>query len=126
MLKLGDKVQFSKHYKSNTANYFNAEYSEANTEEQNRTWDEEDYAVVSRVNIIEHRPKSGFICGKRNIVIENTIEFLGYVCGSYDEPDYPQYDLKSTMQQVYLVACNMAGFYRVHPDWIEPSERGGE
>ena len=111
---LGDKVEFSKHYKK-TGNYLDVsgDADENWTEEQLRTWEEENYAVIERARIAEHSPKIGFIAGKRNMAVTKEIKLISH--------PYLQdaIETSNALQQVYLVAVNMAGFYRVHPDWIE-------
>ena len=114
-MKLGDNVKFSKHYKK-TGNYLDTsgDTDDNWTEEQSRTWEEEGYAVIERAKIVEHQPKNGIITGIRNMSISKTITLkTGYM-----EP-YNTVDTSNALQQVYLVAVNMSGFYRVHPDWIE-------
>jgi hypothetical protein len=119
--KLGDKVQFTAHYEK-THDYFDAEDEALWTDEQRECWENEAPVIIDRVKLVKHEPKAGFIAGKRNIVVQTGIapyedyeEGYGYCRGL---------GLKNTLQQVYLVAVNMAGFYRVHPEWIDPSEGG--
>lgn len=119
-MKLGDKVQFNKHYKK-TGNYLDTsgDADENWTEEQKRTWEEEDYAVIERARVVEHPSKNGIIAGIRNMAITKTITL---------NPSYGPYnsiDTSNSLQKVYLVAVNMSGFYRVHPDWIEEAGVNG-
>lgn len=114
--KLGDKVQFIAHYEK-THNYFDAEDEDSWTYKQRQNWENEEPIIVERVKPVSHEPKTGFIAGKRNIVVQTSIEFhLAYLDGSgkYMRP-CPEH----TLRQVYLIATNMTGFYRVHPDWIK-------
>lgn len=112
-MELGDKVQFCRHYKK-TRNYLDLEDDTNWTEEQKKSWDEDDYAVMERAKVIEHLPMIGFVAGKRNIAVtetntpKSTSAYFGDDVGAVN-----------SLQQVHLIAVKMSGFYRVHPDWIK-------
>ena len=113
-MKLGTKVKFSKSFSKNNG-YF-VDY-EAMTEEQEKSLEENGFINLIRYKYREHNEKRGFICGRRNIVTAALLEEV--------EDPYRGWHLMQTHeneQTVYVVACDMRGLYRVHPDDLEVVE----
>jgi hypothetical protein len=102
-IKLGDKVSFSAHVRSELRYE-----SDINTYGYQRTVYKR---VVARWPLPE--PKVGIIAGVR-VLREGTVE------GGHADDD-PTYLATTNKVKVYLVAVNLAGFYRVLPVDIEPA-----
>ena len=114
-MKLGDKVTFSRYY-VRSGEYIDHDRM---TPEQDAELEENDQIVVNRLTPVDlDRPRTGIVVGKRNMVLRN---ILGY--GEYRfNPESTVFGLlDSEYVDVYLVAVNMGGFYRVPAEWIEIS-----
>jgi hypothetical protein len=73
---------------------------------------EEKYNGTKEWKEYDNKESQGIICGVR--IVKN-----GYSDGYFDEARY--FKITST-QKVYIVACNLRGFYKVKPESIIESE----
>lgn len=92
--KLGKKVKFKRHLiKIGGSNIWGNAYD---MEREYRMWEENELKEYAE----------GFIAGKR------TINYKGYVDLGFDNTD-PNIFKSLETKEVYLIACDMRGFYRV-------------
>ena len=114
-MKLGDKVKFNKSLiKTNQPRIV---YENLNIEQRRRISDGY-HLTYRRWKERTHETKEGIICGVRRLTTENTLE--------YHEEDHTPYGsfeglvvTDYTEEKVYLVACNLTGFYRVRASDVE-------
>ena len=111
-MKLGDRVKFRKSLvKTGDSVIFG--YM---TEDQEKELEDKGYIELVRWQVKDPQKElEGILCGKRRITISNTLE--------YDDNPYRTEEglvsVDSVEETVYLVACDLRGFYRVKEEDLE-------
>lgn len=110
MKKFGQKVKFSKYLrKKHPATWVDIDNL---SEGQKQELDKNDYIEVDVLQTAFCGDQEGLVVGKREMVQKR--RFCTTTYGGLDELGvYPEYI------EVYLVANNLRGFYRVPEDWLE-------
>lgn len=117
MFKLGEQVQFSRHYAKGWQGFRDSNM-ETWTEDQYENYENTGIVVAPRVLINEHESKAGLIVGIKRIPVSRTFKFaLINPTGDYKYSDRCD-KWHDAFELVYLVACNLHRFYKVHPDWL--------
>jgi hypothetical protein len=109
MLRLGDKVTFDKHLVkgSSGVDWHNM------TKEQEKELYDNDFIVIKKLVEKEHEPRRGIVVGKRRVGIESHLQYYDNPNGSEGlSCDHTVYET------VYLIACNLNGFYKVRDEDI--------
>ena len=107
MIKLGQKVKFKKYLRKREGTY--------NLEKQ--LGDEDEKMIMVKEVIELEKSLQGMICGVRTITYKRLIEYIEEQHGEW--VDFSQDFTTSEYKQVYLIACDMRGFYRVSEEWLE-------
>lgn len=116
-MNLGDKVSFQIHYKKSSS-YVNPDQL---TEIQETELEETDQIRLLRLDAsIMENSIVGIICGKRRMVKYTVFEYANSRFNPEGDPALMIVD--SEHIDVYLVAVNMNGFYRVTTDCLEKVE----
>ena len=109
-MELGQKVKFKKYLRKQEGTY--------NLEEE---LGNEDEKMIMVKEIIELKKSiQGMICGVRTITYKRLVEYITEQHGEW--VDFSQDFTTSEYKQVYLIACDMRGFYRVLKEWLEVVE----
>lgn len=118
-MKLGDKVIVTKVLVK--SHEYMPDNPDLMTPEQKQKWEDCDPVLVQKRVIRElEKHKEGIIVGKRRISIANLLDWVegDYYLGDY-VPDGKYQSIETTFETVYLVACNMKGFYYVRPEDLQ-------
>ena len=111
-LELGMKVKFHKSLSKQSGYGVNMEHY---TKDQNRQMDENSFINLERYKVRTHNEKSGFVCGKRDIVTSASL------LEEQDDPyrDSFLYQTDEVWEDIYVVACDMRGLRRVRLEDLE-------
>lgn len=110
-MKLGQKVSFSKSLSKQSGYY--VDYANL-SKEQSQQLENDGFITLKRYKEREHNEKEGFVCGKRFIT---SVGLLEEVEDPYRGWHLVQTD--GTHEEVYVVACDMRGLYRVRAEDLE-------
>lgn len=110
-MKLGQQVKFTKSLSRQSG--YGVDYANL-TESQKQEMEDKGFIELQRFKERVHKEKIGFICGKRFIT---TIGMLEEVEDPYRGWFLAQTD--ATYEEVYVVACDMRGLYRVRKEDLE-------
>jgi len=117
-LKLGDQVQFDRYYRKNGSF---VDYEKLSPEYE-KELDETDQIVLQRLDeVVSPQMLSGIVVGKRRMVLSNTLE---YGQSRYNPDGSEMLAVVSSKEvEVYLIASNLSGFYRVPEDWLQSDDQ---
>lgn len=110
-MKLGQKVKFIKSLSKQSG--YGVDYGNM-TELQKQEMEDNGFIELKRFKERVHNEKLGFVCGKRFITSKAVLEEI--------EDPYRGWHLAqtdATYEEVYVVACDMRGLYRVREENLE-------
>ena len=109
-MKLGQKVKFKKYLRKKAGTY--------NLEQELGNEDEKMITVKETVEL--KKELQGMVCGVRVITYKRLIEYIVEPHGEW--VSFSGDLTTSEYKQVFLIACDMRGFYRVPAEWLEVIE----